>query len=322
MTREMRVMKKILAGVIIAGALVGCTDKAEEKVSSEGVIKIGISQIVEHPSLDQIRQGVEDAVNESQFGERVVFDFQNAQGDFVTAQSIAEQFNRSADMMVAITTPSAQAAQNKVSDKPVFFTGVTNPQGAGLNAENVTGISDMSPVDEQVRMITELLPEAHRIGTVYNTGEANSVFLTEEFTKAAEKQGLEVVARGVTNVNEVAAAMDTFRGDVDVIYTTKDNTVASAYSLIVNKADEGNIPVIGATRDFTEMGALASAGTSEYDAGYQTGEMIVRYLAGEKMANLPIESVDNIEMTVNSQKAEKYNINTDDMEKKGIKVIN
>lgn len=315
-------MKKILAGVLLAGALVGCADKGEETSNSEGVIKIGISQIVEHPSLDQIRQGVEDAVSESQFGERVVFDFQNAQGDFVTAQSIAEQFNRSADMMVAITTPSAQAAQNKIKEKPVFFTGVTNPMGAGLTAENVTGISDMSPVDEQVRLITELLPEAQRIGTVYNTGEANSVFLTEEFTKAANKQGLEVVARGVTSVNEVAAAMDTFKGNVDVIYTTKDNTVASAYSLIVNKADEADIPVIGATRDFTEMGALASAGTSEYDAGYQTGEMIVRYLSGEKMANLPIESVDNIEVTVSGEKAKKYTINTEDMEKNGVKVIN
>ncbi len=314
-------MKKILAGVILAGAMVGCAGKGDEADSSEGVIKIGISQIVEHPSLDQIRQGVEDAVGESQFGERVVFDFQNAQGDFVTAQSIAEQFDRSADMMVAITTPSAQAAQNKITDKPVFFTGVTNPQGAGLTAENVTGVSDMSPVDEQVRLITELLPEAHRIGTVYNTGEANSVFLTEEFTKAAEKQGLKVVARGVTSVNEVAAAMDTFKGNVDAIYTTKDNTVASAYSLIVNKADEAEIPVIGVTRDFTEMGALASAGTSEYDAGYQAGEMIVRYLAGEEMANLPMENVENIEVTVNAEKAKIYNINTEDMEKNGVNII-
>ncbi len=315
-------MKKILAGLMVAAALTGCAGKEEKPLNGGGEkIKIGVTQIVEHPSLDQIRQGVEDAVRESQFGERVVFDFQNAQGDFATAQSIAEQFDRTTDMMVAITTPSAQAAQNKISDKPVFFTGVTNPAGAGLGAENVTGISDMSPVEDQVKLIVDLLPEARRVGTVYNTGEANSVFLTEEFTKAANRYGLEVVARGVTNVNEVATAMDTFKGNVDVIYTTKDNTVASAYSLIVNKADEGKIPVIGVTRDFTEMGALASAGTSEYDAGYQTGQMIVRYLTGEEMANLPIENVENIEVTVNAEKAKIYNVNTEDMEKNGVNII-
>lgn len=315
-------MKKILMGMMIVGLLTACTGKKEEVIDAgdKDIVTIGISQIVEHPSLDEIRRGVEDAVKESQFGERVVFDFQNAQGDFATAQTIAEQFNRSADMVVAITTPSAQAAQNKVVSKPIFFTGVTNPETAGLVAENVTGVSDMSPVEDQVALIGDLLPNAKTIGTIYNTSEANSVFLTEEFTRAAEAAGLKVVARGVTNVSEVASAMDTL-SKVDAIYTTKDNTVASAYVLITGKADELNIPVIGATRDFTDLGALASAGTSEYDAGYQTGEMIIKYLGGEEIANLPIEYVENVEVTINGEKAEKYNINTGDMKEKGIEIL-
>jgi len=306
-------MKKLLMGMMIIGALTACGTK-DDKTTTKGsdTITIGISQIVEHPSLDAIRQGVEDAVKESEYGLKVKFDFQNAQGDFATAQTIADQFNRGSDIIVAITTPSAQAAQNKITDKPVFFTGVTNPVAAGLNADNVTGVSDMSPVADQVRLIKELLPNVKTVGTIYNTSEANSVFLTEKFTEAANEEGLEVVARGVSSVSEVASAMDSL-SRVDAIYTTKDNTVASAYALIVNKADEAGIPVIGATRDFASMGALASAGTSEYNAGYQTGEMIVRYLGGEMIEDMPTEFVENVEVVLNSEKSEKFGLNIDEI---------
>lgn len=313
-------MKKLLMGLMIISALTACGTKDKTETTTD-TITIGITQIVEHPSLDAIRQGVEDAVKESKYGLKVKFDFQNAQGDFATAQTIADQFNSSSDIIVAITTPSAQAAQNKVSTKPVFFTGVTNPVAAGLNAENVTGVSDMSPVEAQVDLTMELIPNVKTIGTIYNTSEANSIFLTEMFTKAANAKGIEVVARGVSSVTEVASAMDSL-SKVDAIYTTKDNTVASAYALIVNKADQNNIPVIGATRDFTEMGALASAGTSEYQAGYQTGEMIIKYLDGEKLANLPIEYVENIELTLDSKRAVKYGVDTGEFEKKGGEILN
>lgn len=314
-------MKKMLMGMMIAGLLAGCGEKEETGAKTEDDrVKIGITQIVEHPSLDEIRRGVEDAVKDSEFGERVVFEFQNAQGDFATAQTIAEQFGKGTDMMVAITTPSAQAAQNKISDKPVFFTGVTNPVEAGLSGENVTGVSDMSPVDAQADLIVDILPEVRVVGTIYNTSEANSVFLTDEFTKAAEERGMEVVARGITSVNEAAAAMDTLKG-VDAIYTTKDNMVASAYSLIVAKADEAGIPVIGATTDFTEMGALASAGTSEYAAGYQTGEMIVRYLEGTEIKDMPVEYIEDIELTLNGEKAAIYSVDKEEFQKMGGKIL-
>lgn len=313
-------MKKLLMGLMILGALTACGTKEDTETATD-TITIGITQIVEHPSLDAIRQGVEDAVKDSEYGLKVKFDFQNAQGDFATAQTIADQFNSSSDIIVAITTPSAQAAQNKIDIKPVFFTGVTNPVAAGLSAENVTGVSDMSPVEAQVDLTIKMVPDVRTIGTVYNTSEANSVFLTEMFTEAAKKKGIEVVARGVSSVSEVASAMDSL-SKVDAIYTTKDNTVASAYALIVNKADQNNIPVIGATRDFTEMGALASAGTSEYAAGYQTGEMIIKYLDGEKIENLPVEYIEDIELTLDAVRAEKYEINVEEFEGMGGEVLN
>lgn len=310
-------MKKLILGMIMVILLVACGDnKKEEK------IQIGITQIVEHPSLDAIRQGVEDALNDSDYKEKVIFNYQNAQGDFAIAQTIASQFKEDSDIIVAITTPSAQAALNQIKDKPLFFTGVTNPKGAGLIGKNITGVSDMSPIEAQVELVKDLLPDTKKIGTIYNTSEANSVFLTEEFVKEANARGLEVVARGITNVTEMASAMDSLVDAVDVIYTTKDNTVASAYSLIVEKADEAGIPIIGATRDFTENGALASVGMSEYQVGYQTGKMIVRYLNGEKIEDMPTEYIKDTEIVINREKMEKYGVLIDNNKLNEIEIIN
>lgn len=318
-------MKKLILGIILIMSLAGCQEKnkeGKEITNTSEKINIGITQIVEHPSLDLIRSGVEDALRESKYKDKVVFNYQNAQGDFITAQTIATQFNEDSDIVVAITTPSAQAALNKIPEKPLFFTAVTNPVVAGLKGTNVTGVSDMSPVKEQVKLIQELLPEAKTIGTIYTTSEANSTYLIEEFTKAAKKAGYKVIAKGVTNVTEIASAMDSFLGEVDAIYTTKDNNIASAYSLIIDRANKANTPVIGATRDFTEAGALASSGISEYQVGYQTGEMVIRYLDGEKIEKMPIEYLNKSELTINEKQMKKYGISPNKDQLKNIEIIN
>lgn len=315
-------MKKIILGITLVMALIGCKGKEEQTTNNTTEkINIGITQIVEHPSLDTIRTGVEDALKESKYKDQVVFNYQNAQGDFITAQTIATQFNEKSDIIVAITTPSAQAALNKVPEKPLFFTAVTNPVIAGLEGKNVTGVSDMSPVKEQVKLIQELLPKAKTIGTIYTTSEANSTFLVEEFTKVAEKAGYKVVARGITNVTEIASALDSLVGNVDVLYTAKDNNLASAYSLIIDRTNKANIPVIGATRDFTEAGALASSGISEYEVGYQTGEMILRYLDGANLEDMKIEYLNKSELTINEEQMKKYEISLDEEQSKNIEII-
>jgi len=318
-------MKKLILGIILIMSLVGCQEenkKGKETNNISEKINIGITQIVEHPSLDLIRSGVEDALKNSKYKDKIMFNYQNAQGDFMTAQTIAAQFNESSDIIVAITTPSAQAALNKIPKKPLFFTAVTNPVIAGLKGKNITGVSDMSPVKEQVKLIQELLPKTKTIGTIYTTSEANSTYLTEEFTKAAEKKGYKVIARGVTSVTEIASAMDSLLGEVDTLYTTKDNNIASAYSLIIDRANKANLPVIGATRDFTEAGALASSGISEYQVGYQTGEMVIRYLDGEKIKNMPIEYLNRSELTINEKQMKKYGISLNSDQLKNMEIIN
>lgn len=317
-------MKKLILGIILITILVGCQKTNKEDKKQENTTKkinIGITQIVEHPSLDTIRNGVKDSLKNSKYKDQVIFNYQNAQGDFITAQTIATQFNENSDITVAITTPSAQAALNKIPEKPLFFTAVTNPIIAGLKGKNITGVSDMSPVKDQVKLIHDFLPKAKTIGTIYTTSEANSTYLVEEFTKVAEKAGYEVIARGVTNVTEIASAMDSLIAEIDVLYTAKDNNIASAYSLIIDRTNKANIPVIGATKDFTKAGALASSGISEYQVGYQTGEMVIRYLNGEQIQDLPIEYLNKSELTINEKQMKKYGISLDEDQLKNIEII-
>ncbi len=295
-------MKKILLFMLMV-VCIACGKEKEDR------IKIGITQIVEHQSLDDVRQGVIDSLKANGYGEdKVEISYKNAQGDFGTAQIIAQEFKNTSDIVVAISTPSAQAAVNNIKDKPIFFAAITNPESAGVLAENVTGVSDRSPVKKQVELIKEILPETKKIGVVYNTSEQNSFYLTDEFKKEAEKNGYEVVIKGITNVNEIASALDTILPEIDVLYTTIDNTIASTYPLIIEKSKKANKPVIGATKNYVDQGALASEGISDYKVGYQTGEMIVRYLKGEDIKNMKFEVVREPERYINREVAKNFKI--------------
>lgn len=295
-------MKKILLFML----MVLCIACGKEK---ENKIKIGITQIVEHQSLDDVRQGVIDSLKANGYGEdKIEISYKNAQGDFGTAQIIAQEFNSKSDIVVAISTPSAQAAVNNIKDKPIFFSAITNPESAGVLVENVTGVSDRSPVKKQVELIEELLPEAKKIGIVYNTSEQNSFYLTDEFKREAEKNGYVVLIKGITNVNEIASALDTILPEIDALYTTIDNTIASTYPLIIDKAKKANKPVIGATKSYVDQGALASEGISDYKVGYQTGKMVVRYLKGEDIKNMKFEVVRESERYINKEVAKNFKI--------------
>lgn len=295
-------MKKLFILLLVI-LVTACGTEKQKK------IEIGITQIVEHPSLDDVRKGVIDALKANGYDEnKININYKNAQGDFGTAQVIAQEYNNKSDVIIAISTPSAQAAANNIKDKPIFFSAITNPESAGILRKNVTGVSDKSPVKKQVELIEKLLPEAKNIGIVYNTSEQNSFYLTEEFTKAAKEKGYTVKVKGISNISEMASALDTLLPTIDVLYTSIDNTIASTYPLIVEKSNKADKPIIGATKSFVEQGALAVDGISDYQVGYQTGEMAARYLNGEKIENIPYEVVEKSEMYINEDVAKRFGI--------------
>ena len=300
-------MKKVLLLMLGLMVMVAC-GKKEEAVKP---IKIGLTQIVEHPSLDEIKKGIIDRLAEKGYkdGEKIVINFQNAQGEMTNADLIAKDFAEQEDIIVAITTPSAQAALNATKDKPIFYSAVTDPVASGLKGANITGTSDATPIEAQIKLAKELLGNFKKIGIVYNIGEANSEAQVQSIKALGQKNGFEVVAKGINTVNDIAPALDVILDDVDFLYTPVDNMLASSYPVIVKKAGERNKPVIGSVTDYVNQGALATEGINQYKIGVQTADMIIKYLEGKaKIADMPFETVKETDLLINETVASKLGI--------------
>jgi len=299
-------MKKIILGLMALITIISCGIKDKNQ------IQIGISQIVEHPALDSAREGFLNALLDNGYknGENIKINYQNAQNDISIAQAIANGFvSDSVDMILAIATPSAQAAYNASKKIPILITAVTDPVGAGLVKDkdkpetNVSGTSDATPIRSQFTLIKELLPNAQKIGIVYNTSEQNSIAQVEEARKIAKELSLIIVERGATNVNEVAQALDVILGEVDVLYTPTDNLIVSATPLVVSKTLDRKIPLIACIEDQVVNGALATETIDYYKLGYQTGERAVEVLQGRSISEIPVETLKNTELIVNKKTA-------------------
>ncbi|MEF3122166.1 ABC transporter substrate-binding protein [Kocuria flava] len=277
---------------------------------------VGISQFVEHPSLDAAREGFVAALEEGGYteGENLTLDVQNASGDQGTSTNIASNFaNSDADLVLAIATPSAQGVAQSVTDKPVLFTAVTDPVEAGLVESlespggNVTGTTDMNPVAEQIALIKQLDPEATSVGIIYSSGETNSQVQVEMAKEAAAEEGLEVVEKAVTNTSEVAQAAESF--DTDAIYVPTDNKVVAGLEAVISAAEAKKIPLIAGEGDSVERGALVTQGIDYEKLGRQTGEMALRILQdGEDPASMPVESQEDTQLIVNLQAAERMGV--------------
>jgi putative ABC transport system substrate-binding protein len=280
-------------------------------------VTVDVTAIVEHPALDAARDGVKDALAEAGYkeGENLKFVYQSAQGNPATAAQIARQFiGEQPDVIVPISTPSAQAVVAATHDIPVVFTAVSDPVGAQLvkNLEkpggNVTGLSDMSPVAAHIDLIKEILPGVKTIGFLYNSGETNSVSLLAAFKQAADKAGIKVVESAATKTAEVQGAARALVGRVDAIYVPTDNTIVSALEAAVSVAEEAKLPLFTADTDSVKRGAIAALGFNYYDVGKQTGAIVVRVLKGEKPGDIPVEVAKGTDLVVNKKEAEKIGL--------------
>ncbi|MBX8784405.1 ABC transporter substrate-binding protein [Pseudochrobactrum sp. Wa41.01b-1] len=280
-------------------------------------VSVAVTAIVEHPALDAARDGVKDALAAAGFkeGENLKFTYQSAQGNPATAAQIARQFiGEAPDVIVPISTPSAQAVVSGTRDIPVVFTAVSDPVGAQLVKSmekpggNVTGLSDLSPVADHVKLIKEVAPNVKTIGFLYNSGEANSISLLEGLKVAAKEGGLEVVESAATKSAEVQGAARALIGKADLIYIPTDNTIISALEGAVSVAEEAKIPLMTADTDSVSRGAFIALGFNYYDVGKQTGEVVVRILKGEKPGDIPVKVAAGTDLVVNLVAAKKMGI--------------
>lgn len=286
---------------------------AQDKVQN-----VAITAIVEHPALDSIRKGVIEELAREGFvdGKNIKIDYQSAQGSTATAAQIARKFvGDKADIIIPITTPSAQPVVAATRSIPIVFSGVTDPVAAKLvkswapSGANVTGISNHKPIAPQVDLIKKLVPELKAVGYVYSAGEVNSAIVLDELKTEAEKQGLNVVPVAVQRSADIGTAARSLNGKVQAIYISEDNAVVSAYEALHKAALEAKIPVIAADRDTVQRGAVAAYAVNQYDIGVATGKSAARVLRGEKAGNIPTQEVSQMELSINTKTAKELDIN-------------
>lgn len=277
-------------------------------------LRIGITQIVEHPSLDAARRGFIDRMQELGYTD-VVYDIQSAQGDLGTATTIAQKFaNDNLDLILAIATPTAQATAHVIKDVPILITAVTDPVEAGLveslerPGTNVTGTSDLTPVRMQLELLQELVPSVRRVGIVYNAGEVNSVIQVNLAKDAAQQLGLTIVEATAANASEVMQAAQSLVGRVDALYVQTDNTVVSALESVVLVAERNRLPLLVGEESSVELGGLATLGIDYYKLGQQTADIAHRVLQGENPAEIPIEYQEEMSVVINLAAARRMNV--------------
>ncbi|WP_420960553.1 ABC transporter substrate-binding protein [Brucella sp. IR073] len=296
-------------------ALLAATALATPAMAKD--VTVAVTAIVEHPALDATRDGVKEALAEAGFkeGENLKFVYQSAQGNAGTAAQIARQFvGDNPDVIVPISTPSAQAVVSATRDIPVVFTAVSDPLGAQLvkNMEkpggNVTGLSDMSPVADHVTLIKEILPNVKTIGFLYNPGETNSVSLLAALKGAAEKAGITVVESAATKSADVQGAARALVGRADIIYVPTDNTIVSALESAVAVAEENKLPLFTADTDSVNRGSFAALGFNYHDVGKQTGAIVAKVLNGEKPGDIPVTVAKGTDLVINLVAAKKMGV--------------
>lgn len=300
----------------------GCANAPKTDFSvNEGkdVYKVGVTQFADHPSLDNCRKGFVEGLKEEGFeeGKNIEIDFQSAQGDMNIANQIAQNFaNTGKDIVCGIATPSAQALYNACFEKniPVIFNAVSDPVAAKLAQsreqamEGITGVSDELPVEEQLKLIREILPEAKKIGILYTTSEANSVSTLETYKELAGQYGFEIVDKGIGTQAEIPQATDVLLKDVDCISNMTDNTVVAALSVVLEKANAAKIPVFGSEEEQVANGCIASAGLDYFTLGVQAGKLAAEVLNGADIKTLKYETMEECKITINKAVAEELGI--------------
>lgn len=315
-TKKWQMGLALLAGTMALG-LTAC-GKNEGNSTKSDSLKIGVLQQVEHGSLDAAYTGFVEGLEEAGYkdGEEITIDFQNAQGNQDQLKSISEKLVKNkSDLLLGIATPAALSLLNETTEIPIVVTAVTDLESAKLVKSNdkpggnLTGTSDMVPIDQQIALLLSVIKEPKTIGIMYNAGEANSKIQADLATAALEKAGVKVKELVASSTNDVQQVATSLAKDVDGIYIPTDNTFASAMAVVGEVAKEYKVPVVAGSVEMVEDGGLTTFGIDYHSLGKQTAEMAVKILKGKaKPADLAVETSKELKLVVNSDMAEALGI--------------
>lgn len=295
---------------------------ADDTAAADGkVYNIGICQLVQHEALDAATQGFKDALTEKLGADNVKFDEQNASGDSANCATIVNGFVSSGvDLILANATAPLQAAAQATSDIPVLGTSVTDYATAldisdwtGTVGNNISGTSDLAPLDQQAAMIQEMFPDAKNVGLLYCSAEPNSVYQCDVIEGYLTEMGYETTRYAFTDTNDVTSVAQTAADNSDVIYIPTDNTAASNTEAIANVVIPAQTPVVAGEEGICKGCGVATLSISYYDLGYATGEMAAKILAdGADISTMPVEFAPNVTKKYNAANCEALGITPPD----------
>ena len=326
-------IKALAAGLMLTLALgvLGCGGDKKEAPKKAEKVNVGIVQLVEHAALDAANKGFVEGLASKGYkeGQNIAYDRQNAQADQSNLQNIAHRFvNNKVNLICAIATPAAQTVANVTSDIPIVATAVTDYKTAKLvkdNAKpgtNVTGTTDMNPVEQQLDLLLKVVPNAKSVGTIYCSSEVNSQLQVDILKKAATAKGVTIKEATVSNVNDIQQAARSLVGKVQAIYVPTDNVLASAMPTLVSVTEEAKLPVICGEGGMVKAGGLATLGVDYYKLGFQAGEMAADILSGKsKPADMGIQAQKEFKAMVNLKEAEKIGLKVPEDVLKGAELV-
>ncbi|MBP5330851.1 MAG: ABC transporter substrate-binding protein [Lachnospiraceae bacterium] len=311
-------MKKRLLSLMTAAVMVvvlaGCSNASD---GASKVYNIGVCQLVEHPALDAATQGFKEALTAKLGEDKVKFDVQNAQGEQATSATICNGFvSDNVDLILANATTPLQTAAAATSSIPILGTSVTDYASAlqisnwnGTTGRNISGTSDLAPIDQQEKMLKELFPDVKKVGLLFCTAESNSAYQIDLFVKALEADGIPYVKYGVADSNEIQSVVTNAISECDVLYIPTDNTLANATETIYNIVVPAKVPVIVGEEGICKGCGVATLSISYYDLGYTTGEMAYEVLVnGKDIKTLEVKYAPNTTKKYNKSICEKLGI--------------
>lgn len=311
-----KVTMVLVITLLILSAFTGCgTNQATD--DTDTLPTIGIVQIVEHTSLNMIRETIIAQLEIDGFidNKTVHIDYQNAQGDQNNLKTICQQFSsKNYDLIIAIATPSAQMALGETTEIPIVFSAVTDPIEAGLVTTmeqpggNITGTSDAVSPEQIMELAQQMTPDFKTIGVLYNSGETNSISVINDLKAYAEKNNLTILESGVMNTSEVQQAAVALVDNADIVFAPIDNTIASAMPIITQTLNEAKIPFYVSADSMVMDGGLATYGINYETLGTKTGEMATSILNGTNPGTIDVETMSDMKIYINTDTAKKLEI--------------
>lgn len=296
-----KTLKKLLGLGLTCLLLASCEKDSNDK--TEGELTIGIVQVADHPALDAAREGFIEKLDSENINYKLID--QRANGDLsLIPQFASDMKNKKADLIYTIGTPAAQGVANTIKDKPILYAAVTDPEGAGLTGENITGVSDYVEARKLIDDFLKLYPETKTFGTMYNTNEQNSNVQVDALEKALKERGLKLEKQGVSSINDIPQAINSLKSKIDAMVTVTDNVVVNAMPVISEALAKDKIPSIAYDEGSVRNGALISEGVNYKKLGNQAGTMAVEILKNNKsIKDLPYEKADSLTTLVNTNTA-------------------